>query len=163
MKENNSPSGQLSLTETQSFLIEKFGILQEKAGFQPTAARILGLLLIADKTELTFDEIRSGLNISKSAASNALNLLMRLNKIEYITLPGDRKRYFKSRIEDWKTEMKTHMEGFVTMNCLFKEILSQRHKGDIEFNQSLSELISFLDYVEKEIPLLFQRWADINK
>ena len=40
-------------------------------------------LLIADRNELTFDEIKDALNISKSATSTAINLLINTNRIEY--------------------------------------------------------------------------------
>lgn len=150
----------VGLSDYQKQLIERVGVLQEKAGLQPAAARILALLLVSDRTELSFDEIREALNISKSAASNALNLLLSLHKIDYITLPGDRKRYFKSRIGEWQNEMKAHMEGFVAMNSLFREILAQRSKGTPDFNKSLSELVQFMEFLEKEIPLLCKRWEE---
>ena len=84
------------LTEKQKVLIEKIGIVTEREGMQPAAARIIGLLYVADNPELTFDEILGALRISKSAASNALNLLLQTNRIEYTTFSGDRKRYFRN-------------------------------------------------------------------
>ena len=82
--------------QKQDELIEKIGVHFEKEGLQPVAARILSLLTVSDKEEQTFDEIRDTLKISKSAASNGINLLLKINSIEYITKLGDRKRYFKT-------------------------------------------------------------------
>jgi DNA-binding transcriptional regulator GbsR (MarR family) len=79
----------------QKELIEQIGRQNEKEGFQPVTARILGLLMVMDKEEFTFDEIVGEMKISKSSASNALNILELKGLIEYITYPGDRKRYFR--------------------------------------------------------------------
>ncbi len=81
----------------QREVVEQFGRHFDKEGFQPIAGRILGLLLMMDKELYTFDEIIDELQISKSSASNALRNLEIRGDIEYITLPGDRKRYFRFR------------------------------------------------------------------
>ncbi|HKL08176.1 MAG TPA: hypothetical protein VJ896_05330 [Bacteroidales bacterium] len=79
----------------QKELIEEIGIYYDKEGFQPIAGRILGLLMVMDKERFTFDEIVEELQISKSSASNTLRNLEMRGDIEYITLPGERKRYFQ--------------------------------------------------------------------
>lgn len=83
--------------EKQRRVVEQFGRHFDKEGFQPIAGRILGLLLVMDKEQYTFDEIIEELQISKSSASIALRNLEIRGDIEYITLPGDRKRYFRFR------------------------------------------------------------------
>ncbi len=99
--------------EQQRRLVEKFGRHFDKEGFQPIAGRILGMLLVMDKEQYTFDEIIEELQISKSSASIALRNLEIRGDIEYITLPGDRKRYFRFRkqntgniIEDAEKKLK---------------------------------------------------------
>ncbi|MGC9375139.1 MAG: GbsR/MarR family transcriptional regulator [Bacteroidales bacterium] len=79
----------------QKELIEEIGIYFDKEGFQPIAGRILALLMVMDKERFTFDEIVEELQISKSAASITLRNLEIRGDIEYITLPGERKRYFQ--------------------------------------------------------------------
>lgn len=79
----------------QKELIEQIGRENEREGFQPVPARILGLLMVMDKEEYTFEEIVDEMQISKSSASTALKNLEIRGIIEYITYPGDRKRYFR--------------------------------------------------------------------
>ena len=79
----------------QKELVEKIGRYFEKEGFQPIAGRIYGLLMVMDKEQFTFDEITEELQISKSSASIALRNLEIRDDIEYVTLTGDRKRYFQ--------------------------------------------------------------------
>ena len=76
----------VKLTEKQKELIESFGVLQEHMGLTSAAARINSLLTIADENEITFDDIRETLNLSKSATSNALSVLLKMNNIDYKTI-----------------------------------------------------------------------------
>jgi len=86
--------------EKQKELIEAIGQHMERQGYPPVAGRILGLLIVMDKEEYTFDEIVEEMQISKSSASNALKNLELRNAIEYVTYPGDRKRYFRISFSD---------------------------------------------------------------
>ena len=79
----------------QKELIEHIGRQNEKEGYQPVTARILGLLMVMDKEECTFDEIVEEMQISKSSASTALKYLELRGVIEYVNYMGDRKRYFR--------------------------------------------------------------------
>lgn len=79
----------------QKELIERIGRRNEKEGFPPVAGRILGMLMVMDKEEYTFDEIVKEMQISKSSASTALKNLELRGVLEYVTYPGDRKRYFR--------------------------------------------------------------------
>ncbi|MEA2105551.1 MAG: MarR family transcriptional regulator [Bacteroidota bacterium] len=86
--------------QKQKELIEEIGIYFDKEGFQPIAGRILALLMVMDKERFTFDEIVEELKISKSSASITLRNLEMRGDIEYITLPGERKRYFQINRKD---------------------------------------------------------------
>ncbi len=90
------------LTQKQKELIESFGVVQEGMGLSPASARVNALLTVADKVELTFDEIREGVTLSKSATSNAINNLLLSKHIGYKTKPGNRKRYFFSKLGQWQ-------------------------------------------------------------
>ena len=78
-------------------LIEMFGIHFELLyNLPPLGSRILGLLIIDGcKTGLTFEELVIKMKASKSSVSTNLNLLLKMGKITYYTVAGDRKKYFK--------------------------------------------------------------------
>ena len=115
----------------QRELIERIGRNNERDGFQPVTARILGLLMVMDKEEYTFDEIVDEMQISKSSASNALRNLELRGVIEYVTYPGDRKRYFRfvsgdineiiAEIEKRTKHIKTPLDVSV-MGCVVNAI-----------------------------------------
>lgn len=149
---------EFKITQAQKELVEKLGVFYEKSGMQPAACRVLALTIVSDQTELTFDEIMNTLGISKSAASGAINLLLTANRLEYITRPGDRKRYFRAKILNWKVDMLHNMSQMTSVGVLLKEINKQRPKSTKEFNSTLAEMISFLDFLNGEIPSLLKKW-----
>ncbi len=155
--------GKVKLTTKQQQLLEKANVIHERLGYTPAASQILALLLISDKVELTFDQIRTTLNLSKSATSNALNALIQIKRIEYITKMGDRKRYFRSLIISWKAKLREVNDSIFELNSLFKEILSVRSKSTLDFNHSLKEIIDFMNYMEVEMPKLFKQWEEKEK
>jgi DNA-binding transcriptional regulator GbsR (MarR family) len=59
-------------------------------------ARILATLILDACTgQYTFDDLVEQMGASKSSISTNLNLLLKLGKITYYTLPGDRKKYYR--------------------------------------------------------------------
>lgn len=152
----------MELREKQKELIEKLGIVNEKSGMTPVEGRILALLLISDETELTFDEIRELLDISKSATSNSLNILQKTQRIEYITKSGDRKRYFRSKLYSWQKDTETQLLGMSYVNNILKEILSIRTPKTQKFNLELKEIIDYMDFMQNELSQLFKKWQDIK-
>ncbi|WP_452223811.1 GbsR/MarR family transcriptional regulator [Lacinutrix chionoecetis] len=146
------------LTDKQKELIESFGVAQESMGLSPASARVNALLTIADNVELTFDEIREALELSKSATSNSINNLLMLKRIGYKTKPGDRKRYFYSKMGQWQDAFMDSMNGLTGYNLLLKDILNNRTKDTKEFNAQLKELTQFIDYYQKESIKIIKNW-----
>lgn len=79
-------------------IIEMFGVhFEQLYNIPPLAARILGTLIIDGcKSGLTFEELVEKMQASKSSISTNLNLLQKMDKINYFTKIGDRKKYFKA-------------------------------------------------------------------
>ncbi|MAO09629.1 MAG: transcriptional regulator [Flavobacteriaceae bacterium] len=147
-----------TLTDKQKELIESFGVVQENMGLSPASARVNALLTISDTVELTFDDIREALGLSKSATSNAVNNLLMLKRIGYKTKPGDRKRYFYSKMGQWQNAFMDSMNGLTGYNELLKDILKNRTKDTKEFNEQLKELTEFIAYYQKESIKIIKNW-----
>ncbi|MFA5575544.1 MAG: MarR family transcriptional regulator [Brumimicrobium sp.] len=148
----------MTLSEKQLKLIEKTGVFLTEIGMKPATARINALLLISDKVELTFDEIREVLNLSKSATSNGINFLLATKRAEYVTKTGDRKRYFRSNIETWKRAFDEHFRFINEFRQLMIEISEIRTPKTTEFNKSLDEVISFMEFTMDELTGLYEKW-----
>ncbi len=135
--------------EKQKELIECIGRRHEQEGFQPVTARILGLLMVMDKEEYTFDEIVREMNISKSAASTALKNLEIRGAVEYITYPGDRKRYFRVVAEE-ADEMardfeKKLLEAIKIINKII-ELKKDKHSRNALYLAKIARGLDFLKH-----------------
>lgn len=87
----------MDIHKEKTELIELFGIHFESLyNLPPLASRILGTLIVdCCRDGMTFETMVERMEASKSSVSTNLNLLLKLGKITYYTLPGDRKKYFK--------------------------------------------------------------------
>ncbi len=153
----------MALTDKHRQLIEDLGVLHEGMGMQPAAGRVMGLLLVSDTTELTFEEIVDLLQLSKSAVSNALTMLQGLDRVDYITYPGDRKRYFRAKPKSVSSELERAMMGLAAHNGMLKRVLEQRPAATKEFNTRLEEAIDFADFIVQEMPALLEKWQHRRK
>ncbi|HLP57098.1 MAG TPA: hypothetical protein VK151_18810 [Fluviicola sp.] len=148
----------IQLSEAQKDLIERCGVFFEQTGMPPAESRIMSLLVVCDELELTFDQVREVLMISKSATSNAINNLLMAQQITYRTRLGDRKRYFTSNILNWEENMVIELQKLFRITNLLKEVHAQRTPETVKFNNQLGSFIGFMEYLHDELPKLFQQW-----
>lgn len=102
-------------------LIEMFGVhFESQLNIPPLGARILGLLIIDScKAGITFEDLVERMGASKSSVSTNINLLLKLGKIVYYTLPGDRKKYFRP------SPLSERLTGYMKMIAFEKEIVNK--------------------------------------
>ncbi|MGH7636994.1 MAG: GbsR/MarR family transcriptional regulator [Gemmatimonadaceae bacterium] len=79
--------------DVESF-IERAGLLWQKDGLPRIAGRIFGLTLISPDP-CSLDDIADTLGVSKASVSNDARLLEQMGFIERVSLPGDRKDYYR--------------------------------------------------------------------
>ena len=148
----------MNVTAAQKRLIEKLGVFFEGHGESPAEARIVGLFIVADQLEWTLEEIQQTLGISKSAANNAINILMLKQQVDYVTKHGDRKKYYKSKIEQWLSHVEDHMQKALEVRVVMREALEQRTKATKEYNAALKEMIDFMEFMMSHHQDLFIKW-----
>jgi DNA-binding transcriptional regulator GbsR (MarR family) len=81
--------------EPREKVIEDFGLYFEQYGLQRILGRIYGLLLITDEPVLGLDAMAEQLGISKASASTTARQLQAFTLIEKVSLPGDRRDYYR--------------------------------------------------------------------
>lgn len=148
----------IPLTEDQLDLIERIGVLHDHMHMRPAEGRILGLLIVASEPELTFDEIRDALDLSKSATSNALSRLQTIGTVEYRTHPGDRKRYFRKSYEHWERAFVERGVKYLEIRHLLSEALEHRDPAVDETRKSLESMIDFLEMLEVAMVDAYEKW-----
>lgn len=145
-------------TEKHRELVERIGVFYEHKGIQPLVGRIIGLMMVNEECELTFDEIVGELGVSKSAVSNALNFLQAKETISYHTKPGDRKRYFKLLVGNLEDQFEKDLMSITRVQEFITETLELREDKDSPFCQKLSAFSEFLIFFRAEMPKLFEKF-----
>ncbi len=151
-----------TLSRQQLDLVERIGVLHDRFGMRPAEGRILGLLLVSTESELTFDQIRAILDLSKSATSTALHNLQAIGTVEYRTRPGDRKRYFRKSYADWEGAFVQRGLRYLEIRHLLVEALEFKAKEDAESRISLERMVEFLEFLDQTMNDAYQRWRDMN-
>jgi len=102
-------------------LIEMFGIHFETVHhLPPLGSRILATFILDScAKQLTFDDVVEMTGASKSSVSTNLNLLLKLGKITYFTLPGDRKKYYRP------SAFSERFTNYIKMIAFEKEIIDR--------------------------------------
>jgi DNA-binding transcriptional regulator GbsR (MarR family) len=114
-------------------LIERVGLFFEQSGYLPSAARVYALLMIWEKPELHFDEIQNLLDLSKGATSKAINDLIVKERIEAITKPGVRKKFYKIRRKPGEDSTINFVKYLTTMKMQLEAIEVHKEKyGDTQ-------------------------------
>lgn len=153
----------IELRAGQTALVERLAVNQENAGLQPAPAKVFALLMVSDKPQLTFDEIQETLGISKSATSGAINQLLTLRRIEYVTRLGDRKRYFKPRISNIQQDISVIAQHLTSTTTIYQEILKQRPADTTEHNDNMRLMIDFQKFIAHELPELVEKFQRKRK
>ena len=146
------------LSEQQQDLVERIGVAHDRLGLPPAAGRVLGLLLVSSQPELTFDQIREELGLSKSSTSTALNLLLRVGSVEYSTRPGDRKRYFRKRYDAWEDRVLERFDIFFSLGDLIAEAAELQQGDSDTSSQAKVRMADYLSYLKREIHGAHENW-----
>jgi DNA-binding transcriptional regulator GbsR (MarR family) len=144
------------MEEEKQEIIELFGVHYEHFfNIPPLAARILGTLIIDGcKSGLTFDALIIQMQASKSSISTNLNLLLKMEKINYFTIAGDRKKYFKA------APLSQRLENYLTLvnneKTLIDRIINYREKNRTSTQEeiNLQNSYAYKDHMLKAEQLL---------
>ncbi|MBD3582092.1 GbsR/MarR family transcriptional regulator [Flavobacterium selenitireducens] len=129
----------MDLQREKEELIEMFGVHFETLyHLPPLASRILGMLIVDSQNPgFTFENLVELTNASKSSVSTAINLLLKLGKVNYITLAGDRKKYyrpapFSERLDNYKRLLEFEKKLIERMLQYCEKTRCQDEWNDIE-------------------------------
>lgn len=148
------------LSQAQLDLVERFGVLYDQKGIRPAAGRIVGLLWVAPDGELTFDEIREALQLSKSATSTSLAFLQGIGSVTYRTRPGDRRRYFRKDLTEWEARFRDEGLRFLEVRHLLAEAVTLRTGENPELDEATTGIVEFLALLAEAVEEAYERWEE---
>ncbi|MDO6595708.1 transcriptional regulator [Oceanihabitans sp. 2_MG-2023] len=141
-----------NLCQEKMNLVEKLGVhLEGREQLAPVASRILSYIILTGKRGATFEDMVTALCASKSTISTHLNHLQDLNKIEYFTKTGDRKKYFiinKNTIIQHVDRMISHWDEERAIHLEIKAYKEIQNEIKIDNNDEKFDLTFHNDYVK---------------
>lgn len=137
--------------------IEESGLVLESFGMTRMAGRVFGYLMVCDEDAVSFDDIRNALDASKGSISGTTKQLINSGLIEQLSLPGDRKTYFRvSQMHVGEIlKARTHFfKKFATILAKGREIKNREDK----VSDWLLEISTFYNWIGGEIDKIIDRW-----
>lgn len=147
----------------EKHFIEDFGLLFEESGHPRMAGRILGCLLISDPPYLSTTELAEILQASKGSLSTMTRFLLQMGLIERVGLPGRRRDYFQIKSGAWTQLVGHAVYELSALRKLAERGLELMESQDSELKQRLQEARDLFSYMEREYPLLIERWEKEQK
>ena len=148
----------------EKLFVEETAITLESIGLPRMAGRILGYLLISNPPHQSADEMMEALSSSRGSRSAMTRMLVQMEMIERLSLPGIRHNYFRLRSGAWEQLIKSGIAGkFRELRRLSErglELLKNEPSGASDRLREGQDLFAF---VEKEYPALIERWKSRRK
>ena len=146
-------------SDQEKNFVEEVGIVFEQIGLPRMAGRIFGWLLIATPPYQSSAELAEVLMASKGSISTASRLLMQIGLVERFIIPGVRHDYFRLGQDALQRTIRHGLEDEITM---FRKLAEQgikmvKNESSVR-RQWLEEMRSRYAFLEKEFPLLMERY-----
>jgi DNA-binding transcriptional regulator GbsR (MarR family) len=142
----------------QPHFIEEVGLSFEMVGLPRMAGRIFGWLLISNPPHQSPGELAEILQASKGSISTMTRLLLQIGLIERISLPGQRRDYFRIKPNAWSELTKQRMVQITAFRQLAERGLKMMKGEDAQLLQRLEEMRDIHAFFEQELPLIIDRW-----
>jgi DNA-binding transcriptional regulator GbsR (MarR family) len=152
----------MSAMETRQF-VEDMGVYFELNGLTRMAGRIIGWLLVCDPPHQTMPQIIEALDASKSAVSVALTTLHQINLIHRLSLPGERKDYFRLNPDMWTHAFMARANQITALRILAERGLALMEGASPESKRRLQLVWEMNVFMEAEFPRLIERWNEVKK
>jgi DNA-binding transcriptional regulator GbsR (MarR family) len=143
--------------------IEDVGLLFEESGHPRMAGRILGCLLVSDQPHLSTTEIADTLQASKGSLSTMTRFLLQMGIIERVGVLGKRVDHFRIKTGEWHQLVRHAVYELSALRKLAERGLGLMEGRNTEMKKRLEEARDLFAFLEREYPLLIERWEREHK
>lgn len=158
----------MSIEKQKDRLVEMFGVHFENLyHLPPLSSRILGILIVDGCHKgITFEELVDITMASKSSVSTSLSLLVKLERITYYTVAGDRKKYYKPA--PFSNRLANYLNVMDLEKKIIVELLSYREKSfscseEMVSIENLKAYQSHINDVEKVLQKTINKFKQIEE
>lgn len=142
--------------------IEEVGLYFEGVGLTRMEGRIIGWLLICDPPHQKMGDLVEVLGASKSSVSVALRTLVTLYLIERMSIPGDRRDYYKVSSDMWNRSFRARMYQLTELRQLADRGIALLSDEDPLLRRRLELMRDHNAFMEQEFPNLLDKWEAIK-
>ena len=144
--------------EAYNRFIERSADVLDEDGLPHMAGRVIAALLVCVPPYRSLDQLADEVRASKGAISMATQLLLRLGFIERISLPGERRHFYRLRSSFLEDLMSERTEHVLRHRELFEAGMDLLGDEPTEAKTRLIEVQAYLDFLADELPELKKRW-----
>ena len=134
------------------------GLLFEEEGLPPMAGRLLGWLLLCEPPHQTAAELVEGLEASAGSISSMTRLLVQTGVVERIAVPGIRSAAFRLHCDGGPEHLRRILHKTRRRRELYERGLELLAGRPAESGARLRDQLGFLRFIEREMPVLIERW-----
>ncbi|TVQ68183.1 MAG: hypothetical protein EA360_00530 [Balneolaceae bacterium] len=142
--------------------IEEAGLAFELFGMTRMAGRIFGYLVVSDQEVVSFEQIRETLKASKGSISGTTKNLIHVGFIEPVSLPGDRKTYFRISRQKAGRILKERTALFLKFGSLLDRGRALKAEED-RVSDWLLEISSFYKWMVHEVDMVTDKWEMVKE
>jgi DNA-binding transcriptional regulator GbsR (MarR family) len=104
--------------EWQLEFLEQTGAMADIVGLPPSVIRVFAWLVVCEPSEQSVEDMRGALRLSAGAISAATTILGRMGVCERITMPGERRLYYRMRPGGWERLMRLRLDATAQMRAI---------------------------------------------
>jgi DNA-binding transcriptional regulator GbsR (MarR family) len=142
---------------------EDLGILFEHMGFPLIAGRIWGWLLVCTPPEQAAEDLATALGASRGSISTMKRMLMQMELIERVGIPGSRKRFYRIKSGGFAQLLQAKARLTAAIRQMSERGLEIMKDEPPEMRQRLEDYREFYAFFEKEFPSLIRKWEQTKK
>ena len=146
-----------ALTPDQQRFIENVGLYFEQYQISRIGGRLLGLLTLLGGP-FTLDQMAGALGVSRASVSTNIRILVTLGIADHISLPGDRRDYYRFAEDPWQHGMEARITSTSTLRRIAEQGLATVAPPDTVARAHLEELLDFCDFAIEDMHGMIARW-----
>lgn len=138
--------------------VEEFGDRMDEFGLPHMYGRVLGALLICEKPMMSMQQLAAVLQASHGSISMATQMLTRLGMVEKVSVPGERKHFYRVGRDAWTASFDSRLKYLNLMLELANRGLELLEDAPEETREPLVYMRAFFDFFRIEIEDVSARW-----
>lgn len=138
---------------------ENLALTLTQIGLQRMSARVFAALTLSDSGRMTAAELAEWLSVSPAAVSGAVRYLDQVGLVAREREPGERRDHYRILDDFWfATYLKRDRMIRLWRDATFDGISAVG--AETPAGKRLADMADFLDFMVKELPVLFDRWRE---